>query len=214
MNNVIDDIHSQNIDVKNREIFLHGQHGSFDDDPGVEYRMATTFIKNIRHLDQIKNEPIIIHMHSLGGNWGDGMAVYDAIKISRSHVTILVYGQAESMSSIILQAADKRIMMPNAHFMCHYGSSANAGNYLDTQNWAKFEKKILEDMLDIYAASCTKGKFFKEHYKQPTEEKVKGFIKRKLKSGDWYLSSHESVYYGFADDVITHRSYGSITSLK
>ena len=214
MNNVIDDIHSQNIDVKNREIFLHGQHGSFDDDPGVEYRMATTFIKNIRHLDQIKNEPIIIHMHSLGGNWGDGMAIYDAIKISRSHVTILVYGQAESMSSIILQAADKRIMMPNAHFMCHYGSSANAGSYLDTQNWAKFEKKILEDMLDIYAANCTKGKFFKEHYKQPTEEKVKGFIKRKLKSGDWYLTSHEAVYHGFADNVITHRSYGSISSLK
>ena len=60
MNNVIDDIHSQNIDVKNREIFLHGQHGSFDDDPGVEYRMATTFIKNIRYLDSLKNEPIII----------------------------------------------------------------------------------------------------------------------------------------------------------
>ena len=98
------------------------------------YRMATTFIKNIRLLDQIKNEPIIIHMDSLGGNWGDGMAIYDAIKISRSHVTILVYGQAESMSSIILQAANKRITMPNAYFMCHYGSSASAGNYLDTQN--------------------------------------------------------------------------------
>ena len=63
-------------------------------------------------------------------------------------------------------------------------------------------------MLDIYSVNCTKGKFFKEHYKQPTEEKVKGFIK-KLKSGDWYLS-HEAVYYGFADSVITHRSYGSI----
>ena len=43
---------------------------------------------------------------------------------------------------------------------------------------------------------------------------IKGFIKRKLKSGDWYLSSHEAVYYGFADNVITHRSYGSISSLK
>ena len=42
------------------------------------------------------------------------MAIFDAIKICRSHVTILVYGQAESMSSIILQAADKRIMMPNS----------------------------------------------------------------------------------------------------
>ena len=50
MKKVIDDIHSQNIDVKNREIFLHGQHGAFEDDPGVEYRMATTFIKNIRYL--------------------------------------------------------------------------------------------------------------------------------------------------------------------
>ena len=153
-------------------------------------------------------------MLSCGLNLCDGLAIYDDFKFSRSHVTILVYGQAESMSSIILQAADKRIMMPNAHFMCHYGSSANAGSYLDTQNWAKFEKKILEDMLDIYAANCTKGKFFKEHYKQPTEEKVKGFIKRKLKSGDWYLTSHEAVYYGFADNVITHRSYGSISSLK
>ena len=72
----------------------------------------------------------------------------DAIKICNSYITMVSYGQAESMSSIILQAADKRIMMPNAHFMCHYGSSANAGNYLDTQNWAKFEKKIGTDNLN------------------------------------------------------------------
>ena len=66
MSDIIESIHCQNIDLKQREIYLHGQHGSFDDDPGVEYRMATTFIKNIRHLDYIKNEPILIHMHSLG----------------------------------------------------------------------------------------------------------------------------------------------------
>ena len=214
MNNVIDDIHSQNIDVKNREIFLHGQHGSFDDDPGVEYRMATTFIKNIRHLDQIKNEPIIIHMHSLGGNWGDGMAIYDAIKLSRSHITIVVYGQAESMSSIILQAADNRIMMPNSYFMSHYGSSSSAGNFLDTQNWAKFESIILDTMLDIYVESCMKGKFFKEKYTDPTESKVRTFIKKKLKDGDWYLNSNEAVYYGFADGVLSTRKYRGISSLK
>ena len=214
MSDIIESIHGQNIDLKQREIYLHGQHGSFDDDPGVEYRMATTFIKNIRHLDYLKNEPIFVHMHSLGGNWGDGMAIFDAIKICKSHVTILVYGQAESMSSIILQAADKRIMMPNSYFMCHYGSSSNYGNYLDVQNWSKFEEKILDTMLEIYTIKAAKGKYFKEKFDTITPEKVKRFLKRKLKDGDWYLSSHEAVYYGLADNVITHRSYGSINSLK
>ena len=214
MSDVIEYIHGQSIDLKQREIYLHGYHGPFDDDPGVEYRMATTLIKNIRYLDSLKNEPILIHMHSIGGNWGDGMAIYDAIKLARSHITIVVYGQAESMSSIILQAADNRIMMPNSYFMSHYGSSSSAGNFLDTQNWAKFESIILDTMLDIYVQSCMKGKFFKEKYADPTESKVRTFIKKKLKDGDWYLNSNEAVYYGFADGVLSTRKYRGISSLK
>jgi ATP-dependent protease ClpP protease subunit len=214
MNDIIDCLHGQSVDLKEREIYLHGYFGPFDDDPGVEYRMATTFIKNIRHLDSLKNEPILIHMHSLGGNWGDGMAIYDAIKIARSHTTIITYGQAESMSSVILQAADVRIMMPNSYFMCHYGSSSNAGNFLDTQNWAEFELKMLDTMLNIYVEKCMKGKFFKEKFEDLSESKVRSYIKRKLKDGDWYIDSNEAVYYGFADGVLSTRKYRGIASLK
>jgi ATP-dependent protease ClpP protease subunit len=214
MSENIDSIHGQNVDLKQREIYLHGYHGPFEDDPGVEYRMATTFIKNVRHLDSMKNEPILVHMHSLGGNWGDGMAIYDAIKVSRSHITILAYGQAESMSSIILQAADARIMMPNSYFMCHYGSSSNAGTFLDTQNWADFESRILDSMLDIYVDKCINGKFFKEKFEDLNGSKVRSFIKRKLKDGDWYINSNEAVYYGFADGVLSTRKHKNISSLK
>ena len=214
MNDTVDSIHGQSVDIKQREIYLHGHHGPFDDDPGVEYRMATPFIKNIRYLDSLKNEPILIHMHSLGGNWGDGMAIYDAIKVARSHVTIIAYGQAESMSSIILQAADIRIMMPNSYFMWHYGSSSSAGNFLDTQNWASFESRILESMLDMYVDKCIKGKFFKEKFEDLSESKVRSFIKRKLKDGDWYIGSNEAVYYGFADGVLGTRKYRGISDLK
>ena len=101
----MENIHALSLDVRQREVYLHGTHGAFEEDPGVEYRMASTFIKNIRILDSIKNDPILIHMHSIGGSWTDGMAIYDAIQVCKSHVTVLVYGQAESMSSIILQAA-------------------------------------------------------------------------------------------------------------
>ena len=142
------------------------------------------------------------------------MAIYDAIQMCRSHVTILVYGQAESMSSIILQAADLRVMTPNAHFMSHYGSGGFSTDYLSNQNGAKFDKAITNIMFDIYADSCVRGKFFKEHYKSPTEDKVKAYLQRKLKSGDWYLNAHESVYYGFADGVMGSRKLENIDKLK
>jgi ATP-dependent Clp protease protease subunit len=185
-----------------------------DEEPGVDYRMSTTFYKNIRMLDTMSNAPILIHMHSIGGNWNDGMAIYDAISLCKSYVTIIVYGQAESMSSIILQAADKRVMTPNSYFMCHFGSSGYSGNYLDVQKGAAFEKKMTDAMLNIYTEQCIKGKYFKEHYSEPEFEKVKNYLKRKLKDGDWFMEANESVYYGFADCVLDTRKCKDINSLK
>jgi len=211
---LLGDIHNYCVDLKNREIYLHGYIANCDEDPGVDYRMASSFIKNIRSLDSVSNDPIIIHMNSPGGNWSDGMSIYDAIRVCRSHITIIAYGQAESMSSIMLQAADIRIMMPNAYFMSHFGASGNEGSYLDTQNWSKFEEKILDIMLDIYTESCVDGKYFAENLKEVTKQKVKSFLKRKLKDGDWYLTSNEAVYYGFADAVISTKKYRTINSLK
>jgi len=210
----ISDVHSYGLDVKNREIYLHGYVCNSDEDPGVEYRMATNFYKNIRLLDSIKKDPIIVHMHSVGGNWNDGMAIFDAISLCKSYVTIISYGQAESMSSIILQAADKRVMMPNSYFMCHFGSSGYTGNYLDVQKGAAFEKRQTETMLDIYSNVCKQGKYFKEQYTDITEEKVKNYLKRKLKDGDWYLDANESVYYGFSDCVLNTRRCSTIDGLK
>lgn len=211
---VISDIQSYGIDIKNRELYLHGYVANTDDDPGVDYKMAATFYKNIRLLDSTSHDPIIIHMHSIGGNWNDGMAIYDAICLAQSYVTIIAYGQAESMSSIVLQAADKRVMMPNSYFMCHFGSSGYSGNYLDVQKGAAFEKRMTDNMLEIYTEVCLKGKYFKEQYTEPTHEKVKNYLKRKFKEGDWYLDANESVYYGFADLVLNTRKFNSINSLK
>lgn len=210
----ISDIHTYGVDVERREIYLHGYVTNAEEDPGVEYRMASNFYKNVRMLDAISNQPILIHMHSPGGNWNDGMVIYDAIRLCKSHTTIVTYGQAESMSSIIFQAADNRVMTPNSYFMCHFGSSGYSGNYLDVQKGAMFEKKITEVMLDIYADVCMSGKYFKEHYTEPDFEKVKNYLKRKLKDGDWYLDANEAVYYGFADCVLNSRKCKDIDSLK
>ena len=47
----LQDIHSYGLNVKNREIFLHNFLGSNDEaNPGVEFRMASVFLKNIKIL--------------------------------------------------------------------------------------------------------------------------------------------------------------------
>ncbi len=198
------DLHNYGANIDTREIFLHNYYGANDEDnPGVEYKMSNNFIKNIRALEIKSDKPITIHMHSVGGEWSDGMAIYDAISMSRSYITIIAYGQAESMSSIIFQAADSRLITPNTYFMSHYGSTAAGGSYLDVQNWVKYEKYICDIMIDIYAQSCVGGKFFKEKYgASPDTEKVKTYLLRKLKSGDWYLNAEDAVHYGFADRII------------
>ena len=197
------DLHNYGSNLDTREIFLHNYYSSDDDNPGVEYKMSNNFLKNIRALEIKSDKPIIIHMQSVGGEWSDGMAIYDAIQMSRCNVTIIAYGQAESMSSIIFQSADKRLITPNTYFMSHYGSTAAGGGYLDVQNWVKYEKYICDTMIDIYAQSCIGGKFFKEKYgPSPDVEKVKTYLLRKLKSGDWYINAEDAVHYGFADGII------------
>lgn len=200
---VIGDIHSYNMNIKSREIYLHGHIGNDEEeDPGIEYKMASKFIKNIRTLDSINSKPILIHMFSVGGEWQSGMAIYDAIVMCKSFVSILVYGQAESMSSIVLQASDNRVMTPNAYFMSHYGNGGYAGNYLDIQAANKYDKHCCDVMLDIYANSFIKSKVFKESYKGGTIEKARNYLMRKMKNGDWYLNADDTIGHGFADYIL------------
>jgi ATP-dependent protease ClpP protease subunit len=201
---LLKDFHDYGANIATREIFLHNHYHTEDNqNPGVEYRMSNTFIKNLRGLDMKSDQAITIHMQSIGGEWSDGMAIFDAIQMSRSYITIIAYGQASSMSSIILQAADYRYMTPNSHFMCHYGSTDINTDYLSAQNVADYERKTAIAMFEIYAKRCVEGQFFKDKFgKKPSDKQVKNYLIRKLKSGDWYLSADESVYYGFADSVL------------
>ena len=55
-----------------------------------------------------------------------------------------------SMGSIILQAADKRIMMPNSRFMIHFGSGGKYSHAKITEKWADESKRICWEMENIY----------------------------------------------------------------
>ena len=139
-------------------------------------------------------------MNTVGGVWEDGMSIHNAIQTSPSFITIIAYAHARSMSSIILQAADKRVLMPDAVFMTHYGTLGFDGECVAAISASDFTKKINKRMLHIYAAKCVNGQFFKE--KEYNETKVRKYLDRKMKDkGDWWMDAEEAIYYGFADEI-------------
>lgn len=216
---IIYEVHNHNIDAERRQIYLHSYYVKDDEgEPGVDYRQATTFIKNLHIIDRPPNHSICIHMHSVGGCWDNGMAIFNSICLSQSHITILAYSQASSMSGIILQSADLRVLMPDCHFLMHYGSSGGAMSHpVALHNEAVMQMKACDRMISIFASSAfnsNKASFWLKK-KSTTYESIRKFFKEKLlKEVDWYLDAQEAIDYGLADEILGNENYPTIDSLR
>ena len=195
---LIHDIHDYCINPETREIYLHGYLGESEEEAGVDYRMAVRFEKNLMFLDKSADDPITIHMHTIGGAWHDGIGIFDTIKSSRCEITIIGYAEVSSMSSIIFQAADKRLLMPNTSFMIHYGEIAIDSNSVSAKSAIDENERTNRLMVGIYTERCKGGEKFENH----TEARIKKFLDTKMRQKqEWYLSAKEAVDYGFADGV-------------
>lgn len=203
-------LHEYGINPHSREIFLssyeHVESGSeFSNEPGMDYRMAVRFIKNMVFLNSRSRDPILIHQASVGGDWNYGMAIYDTIITSLSYVTIIAYAHARSMSSITLQAADRRVLMPNADFLVHHGelgfSDRATPIVSNVEHWKNVESP---KMIEIYAKRCRKGKAFNGKTLKQVSEYIKQQIEKKV---DWILTPEQAVYYGFADGILGQKGF-------
>lgn len=216
---VLYDIHNHFVNLNRREIYLHSYYVKDDEsEPGVDYRQATTFIKNLHLLDQSPNKPILVHLHSVGGCWDNGMAIFNTVESAKSQITMLGYAQTSSMSGIIFQSADLRIMMPDCHFMLHHGYSGGSMVHpFALRNEAVMQEKACKRMLQIFAEramSCESSEFFNRK-KSATVETAFKFFDRKLKDEvDWYLSAEEAVFYGLADGIVGSEYYPDLDSLR
>lgn len=210
---LVNQVHNYDLNPFNREIYLHSHYSGHDEESGIEYRMATQFVKNLHLLEQDGHDDILIHLHSPGGDWIHGMAMFDAIQATESSVNILAYGEVSSMSSVLFQAACKRVMMPSCEFMIHRGFLSLEGVATTVQSNAAWNKKTDMTMLQLYASRAVNGAFFRQ--KEMTEIQVIKFIDKKIrKLGDWNLSAEEAVYYGLADGVFGQAGYDSLDKIR
>lgn len=205
-------IHTMGIDIKQREVYLHSS-TDFEEECGVDYKTAVVFEKNIRYLNLLNNEPILVHMHLPGGVWEDGLGIYDTIKASKARINILAYAKVESASSIIFQAANYRVLMPNTHVLIHYGSLTLDHDHKAAMSSLQWSEKESNKMIDIFADKCSNSPLAKE--KKWNKMIVKKHILSQLANkSDWILDANEAVSYGFADGVLGDKKFSNIDVLK
>lgn len=204
-NNIISHINDYGIDVEHREIFLfpreeymYGVGEDAPEEPGIDFAIANQFIRNLRLLSNISDESILIHLKSCGGDWIEGLAMYQAILACPNHVTILNYASARSMTSIIFSAADLRAMMPLSTFMIHTGSNYIVGT--GTQVYTEFEevKKADKIMLDIYIKHLRESEIMKGW----ADKRIQTWLRKQMKEKEEvYFTAEEAVEHNFADVI-------------
>lgn len=209
----LNNLHIYNIDTKNREIFLHSYMSDSEEEPGVDYRAAITFQKNLRYLNSISIEPILVHMHLPGGVWTDCLGMYDAMKFSKSKIIILAYGSVESASSVIFQGADTRILMPNTNILIHYGSISVDHDHKAAVSSIEWSEKESQKMIDIFTDKCIASPIAKnKNWKRLMARKH--IVSQLANKCDWILNAQEAVEYNFADGVLGSKQYPTIDELK
>lgn len=188
-----DRFHDYSLHIPTRTIYMGSEHVRDEDfeEAGVEATMAERQIKNLHILDMASDEPITILMNNPGGDVNHGLAIFDAIKTCRSKISIKVFGNAASMGSVLLQAADERIMAPNAVQMIHYGLLGASGH--------------AKTIYKITAENKRLDKWMEEMYLEKIKEKQPHFTLQRLKGmleHDTFLTAQQSIELGLADKIL------------
>lgn len=142
-----------------------------------------------RMARQRPKQPIRIDMNCAGGYINFGFHLYDVIaEVNATNpITIAVRGQAASMAGVVLQAAGKRLVGPNAYVMLHrasYNVEGNADTVEDSVEEVRmFEQRIYEIIAKRTGKTVT---FWKKELGQ--------------RKNVWY-TSEQAVKIGLADAI-------------
>ena len=168
------------IDIRGRTIYMQGE---------VDSENIHKFVRLVRYLDKTDGQITVI-LDSEGGDVNLGLAAYDAIKECRNPVEIKVVGVAMSMGSIILQAADLRVMTRHSRIMIHRGQVEVGGNFTDVKRAVQESDELDKICLAIY--------YDKINDKDP---QFKMSQLQKMMDFDTYISAEKALEIGLIDQI-------------
>jgi len=156
----------------------------------VDIDMYDKMLCNLHSLDSINGE-ITIKLMTDGGSVSIARGIYDIIRGCKNRVNIICYGEVSSAGTIILQAADKRVMSPNSKLMLHVGSEGIASDHPRNVDRAYTQNRVDE-------------KWIEDVYLPKIKEKKKRYTRNQLKSmltWDKSFDPKEALELGLIDEI-------------
>lgn len=153
-----------------------------------EYKESETsadfFRKALAEIPE--TDTIELHINSYGGSVKEGIAIYNQLKQKKcKEIVAYVDGFAYSIASIILQAADRRIMGLGTSLLIHNMWINISGNAEDLRKAADDLDVLMEANRQIYMDKVT-----------ITEDELIEML-----NNETYLTPDQAVEKGFADEV-------------
>ena len=142
----------------------------------------TAFVKAVDALDVDK---ISVMVNSPGGDAFGGIAMANALRRHRAHVTVTVDGLAASAASMVAMGGDELVMGRNSMLMIHDASGLCVGNAADMAETAALLGKLSDSYADAYAEKARSDR-----------ESM-----RALMTAETWLTADEAVTAGLADRV-------------
>lgn len=136
---------------------------------------------------------ITLYLNSPGGDIVEGFALIDFLVDLRNrghHVRTVALGMAASMSAVILQAGDERIMGANAILLIHEGSLGAVGSFGEVEDQVALMTKLQSRIFALLAERATNPKT------------TIAYLKKQAKRTDWWLDSNEALNLGLIDSIL------------
>lgn len=138
-------------------------------------------------LAEIPDSAVIeLHINSYGGDVKEGVAIYNQLKQKKCReIVAYVDGFAYSIASVIMQAADRRVMGLGTSLLIHNMWAYVAGNANELRKAADDLDVLMESNRQIYM----------ERVNITEEELIR------MLDDETYLTPEQAVEMGFADEV-------------
>ncbi len=105
----------------------------------------------VKQIKASKSASIICHINSPGGNFFDGISIFNALKESGKPVTTVTDGIAASIASVIFTAGTTRRMGIGTMLMVHNAWGVSVGDFEDMAKMSTALKLANEQLVGIYA---------------------------------------------------------------
>lgn len=149
--------------------------------------MGITAEDFIADLDGITASEINCRVNCKGGDVFDGIAIYNALRAHPAKITVTVEAIAASIASVIVQAADNRVMMTHSQMMIHDAWGVAVGDSTAMMELAELLDRQSDIIAGIYADRNGDGR-------------AKPRFRNLMKDETWF-TDEEAVAAGLADSV-------------